>query len=156
MPRVDETARSTPDRCGRGGSARWSTPSESERRATSAKHRVLVVEDDRDIRDAIMLVLEHEGYEVVLAPDGKEALDLLQQGVVPGLILLDLMMPVMNGWDFRRRQLADPALASIPVIVLSADPLATRLADSPGVCEVLVKPVDVESLLRSLERICAR
>ena len=103
-----------------------------------------------------MLVLEHEGYEVVLAPDGKEALDLLQQGVVPGLILLDLMMPVMNGWDFRRRQLADPALASIPVIVLSADPLATRLAGSPGVCEVLVKPVDVESLLRSLERICAR
>ena len=86
------------------------------------KKRILVVEDDADVREAIVSGLEHAGFEVVAAADGKMALDLLRHGIVPRAIILDLMMPVMDGWEFRRHQLADPTLAAIPVIVLSADP----------------------------------
>jgi len=102
-----------------------------------------------------VVLLEHEGYDVVSAPDGRAALDILRQGVVPSGIVLDLMMPVMSGWEFRRHQLADPALAGIPVIVLSADPHAGRLAGSPGVHDVLAKPTDGDALLRSLEHLSA-
>jgi CheY-like chemotaxis protein len=154
MQEIDEIAPAGRQRVRRGTATERSAGLESERPATPRK-LVLVVEDDRDLRDAIVLLLEHEGYDVVFAPDGKAALDLLRQGVVPGAIVLDLMMPVMSGWDFRRHQLADPALASIPVIVLSADPGAARLAGSPGVRDLLWKPVDVESLLGSLERVWA-
>lgn len=118
------------------------------------KKTVLVVDDDENVREPIVLLLEHEGYEVALAPDGQGALDLLRQGIVPSVIVLDLMMPVMTGWEFRRRQLADPALAAVPVLVVSADPEASALAESPGVRGVLAKPVDVEVLLQSLAGIC--
>src|SRR5512132_4356371 len=89
--------------------------------AAGDEKRILIVEDDVDVRDALMQVLEFEGYRVTGASNGEEALAALRAGGRPSLILLDLMMPVMNGSQFRAAQLADRALAAIPVIVLSAD-----------------------------------
>ena len=116
---------------------------------------VLVVEDDADFREALVSALEHAGYEVIAAVNGAAALQLLQWRIVPSVVLLDLMMPVMDGRTFREHQLADPALASIPVIVLSADAQAEDLATSLGVQAVLKKPVDLEVLLQNLDGLCA-
>ncbi|PLS79555.1 MAG: response regulator, partial [Chloroflexi bacterium] len=82
---------------------------------------ILVVDDDSGIREALTDILEDEGYAVRSACDGQAALDLLrQQAEPPALVLLDLMMPRMNGWQFRSEQRRDPALANIPVVVISA------------------------------------
>jgi CheY-like chemotaxis protein len=105
------------------------------------KRIVMVVEDDHLIRQVIAEALEEEGFEVVEAANGKEALEALRN-VRPALILLDLMMPVMNGWEFRRAQLEDPAISDIPVIVLSA------LKDHSVEAErSFTKPFDLEDLL---------
>jgi len=80
---------------------------------------VLVVEDDPAIRSLLATVLIQEGHEVRTAVDGREALRLLRDGAPPSLILLDLLMPTMDGWEFRREQLRDPALAGVPVAVLT-------------------------------------
>src|SRR6185436_10835680 len=116
------------------------------REATVLEQLILVIEDDADVRDALVFGLEHEGYDVIAATNGRRGLQLLRHGVVPHAIILDLMMPVMDGWEFRRHQLANPVFASIPVIVLSADPAASRLEGSPGVREVLSKPLDFGTL----------
>jgi len=119
-----------------------------------SSHLVLVVEDDADFREALVSALEHAGYEVIAAVNGAAALQLLQWQIVPSVVILDLMMPVMDGRTFREHQLADPALASIPVIVLSAEAKAAELATSPGVHAVLRKPVDLEALLGALDALC--
>jgi CheY-like chemotaxis protein len=119
------------------------------------RQRIMVIEDDPDFREALIACLEQERYDVVAATDGRAGLELLKWGVVPRVILLDLMMPVMDGWEFRRHQLADTALASIPVIVMSADPRASRLSQCGGVHAVLVKPVDWEILREHLDRLLA-
>jgi len=115
---------------------------------------VMLVEDDPDIRAMISQLLELEGYRVVTSANGKEALAALHsEGDRPGLILLDLMMPVMNGWQFREEQARDPAIASIPVVVISGD-------GGCGVCEgveieangYLKKPIDLEVLLSTVQR----
>jgi two-component system response regulator MprA len=103
---------------------------------------VLIVEDDRDIRECMADALEVEGYSVALAANGREALDQLRDGVFPDLILLDLLMPVMSGWEFRQEQLADPLLSGIPVVVVSAS--------SPGGLRPdrhLPKPFGLDELL---------
>ena len=88
---------------------------------------VLLVEDDIDVREAVADTLDEAGYRVSPARNGQEALDMLRSGAVqPRVILLDLMMPVMDGWQFREEQLRDPALASIPVVALSAHVCATE------------------------------
>ena len=84
-----------------------------------APRHVLVVDDERDVQALVRLVLERQGYDVDAASDGREALAKIEARR-PDLVLLDLMMPVMNGWQFRAKQLQDPALAEIPVIVMSA------------------------------------
>jgi len=82
---------------------------------------ILIVEDDNDVRSALSELLESEGFAVEGAPDGREALARLRGGTVcPAVILLDLMMPGMDGWDFRTEQLRDPKLASVPVVIVSA------------------------------------
>jgi CheY-like chemotaxis protein len=80
--------------------------------------RILLVEDDPDVRYSVTLVLQNEGYDVATAGDGREALEVLRRAA-PALILLDLMMPVMDGFEFRVRQMQDPELARIPVIIFS-------------------------------------
>jgi CheY-like chemotaxis protein len=111
--------------------------------------RVLVVDDDADIRETVSLILEDEGYEVVSAPDGAAALAELRDGSPPDLILLDLMMPVMDGWQFREEQLRDPSLEAIPVVVLSAD---AGLRDKAGYFggAFLAKPVNIDALLAAI------
>ena len=81
---------------------------------------ILLVEDDPELREALALVLESDGYVVVTAADGVEALERLHDRLRPRVIVLDLMLPVMDGFEFRVRQTEDPELAGIPVIVLSA------------------------------------
>ena len=113
---------------------------------------VFVVEDDLDTRDMLGRFLELEGFHVELAANGKQALERLSAGVHPCVILLDLMMPVMDGWQFRREQVRDRGLAEIPVIVVSAagkDRLAEIDANA-----YLSKPVDLEQLLERVSQYC--
>ncbi len=108
---------------------------------------ILLIEDDRDLADAIVEVLRTEGYRVIHAADGVAALGILAEGEPPQVILLDLMMPNMNGWEFREAQLHDPRLAKIPVVVLSATGERARPIDA---ARVLRKPVTIEDLLRAV------
>lgn len=112
---------------------------------------ILVVEDDFDVRDALTDALEDAGYPVLAARHGREALDLLE-GEPPRLILLDLMMPVMDGYDFRRRQLEEPRYAEIPVVVLSADQAVARRSQEMGANGWLAKPVDFDRLLAEVSK----
>ena len=113
---------------------------------------VLVVEDDFDLRDALVPILEYEGHRVVSAANGKEALERLQTMPPPSLILLDLMMPVMDGEEFRARQLRDPTLASIPVVVVSAHASAEERAALLGAAGCVKKPFEIEDLLEQVRR----
>ena len=114
--------------------------------------RVLVVEDDPALRDVLRTLLADEGYAARTATDGAGALTLLQTWR-PDLILLDLMMPGMDGWSFRRAQLADLCLASIPVVILSAVSASWREAEQLGVAAVVAKPYDADALLLLVERL---
>jgi two-component system, chemotaxis family, chemotaxis protein CheY len=117
---------------------------------------VLVVDDDRDIRDVLTDALEAEGYRVITAPDGQEALDWLRaSGLRPCVILLDLMMPRMDGLQFRTEQLNEPLFATVPVIVLSADPSVIATAKSLNFAGSLRKPVPLEALLAAVHAHCA-
>ena len=106
---------------------------------------VLVVEDDRAVREALSALLEVEGYSVVAAANGEEALHHLQDGLRPSVILLDLMMPVMDGFEFRRRQLTDLRFSRIPVIVVSG--VSYILADTDMRADAVIqKPVEPSEL----------
>lgn len=117
------------------------------------RRRVLLVDDDAEIRGVVRIILETEGYVVATAADGAEALQHLRAGARPGLILLDLRMPGMDGRTFRELQRADPQLAAIPVVVFSGDRDAPRVAGTFGT-ECLLKPVDLDRLLGVVERYC--
>ncbi|GAB4199694.1 MAG: hypothetical protein OHK0022_20140 [Roseiflexaceae bacterium] len=109
---------------------------------------ILVVEDDEFIRLMLAEALTDEGYRVLIAENGRVALDLLHQhGQPPALILLDLMMPVMSGWEFCAELDRDPALAGIPVVVLSAMPQPAVQASGLRVEAVVAKPIDLDQLL---------
>jgi CheY-like chemotaxis protein len=116
---------------------------------------ILIVEDDSDLREALGEVLRDEGYTVEMAADGREALDRLRRQSRPSLILLDLTMPVMNGWQFRAEQRQDPDLSGIPVVVLSAgDRLAEQMGPL-GITDYVHKPIELNHLLRMIERYCS-
>jgi CheY-like chemotaxis protein len=118
---------------------------------------VLIVEDDADTRDAIVEVLTDRNYRALEASNGADALDELRAAAPhPCVILLDMMMPVMDGTEFRNLQRVDKALRGIPVVVLSAHADATALADEMQAEGFLRKPVDLVTLLRTVEQFCAR
>ena len=120
------------------------------------KARVLVVEDDRDIRDAVVEILQDEGYAVAAASDGQEALEHLHSGAPrPDLILLDLMMPVMSGYQFRQEQLAIAELASIPVLVITADVNARAKVESLKAAGFVQKPLKIQPLLDRVAELLA-
>jgi two-component system response regulator CpxR len=117
------------------------------------KHGVLVVEDDRDFRDALQMILTVHGLDVFCAMDGQEALDILHRGLHPCVILLDMMMPRMSGAEFRSAQQHDSDLATIPVVLLSASANCAE-AQSMGISEFMRKPVDVDELVAMVSRHC--
>jgi CheY-like chemotaxis protein len=119
-----------------------------------AGREILIVEDDKDIRDGLAEILEDEGYVVVHATNGVEGLKYLRAGGRPALILLDLMMPIMDGWQFRTEQLMDPVLAPIPVIVLTADGDALPKASLLQAVCGLPKPVRLKDLMAAVQRAC--
>jgi CheY-like chemotaxis protein len=112
----------------------------------------LIVDDDADIRAGLGMVLETRGYAWRGAEHGKEALDILSRGLRPSTILLDLMMPVMNGWDFIVALRKDEALADVPVVVLTGYRSMVGSGTLPGSVDVLCKPVDLGRLFAILER----
>ncbi len=131
---------------------------------------VLIVEDDYDIREVLTEVLQDEGYQVAGAANGREALDLFNRlidlkrregGEVgdrlgPRLILLDLMMPVMSGWQFVAEQRQISEIKDIPVVVVSADGNLQQKATSLGASGYLRKPIEIEALLAIVSRYCKK
>ncbi|ACG75116.1 response regulator receiver protein [Anaeromyxobacter sp. K] len=113
--------------------------------------RVLIVDDESDIRQAVAEVLAEEGHQVVAAGDGEEALAQIR-AFHPELVLLDLMMPVMNGWEFRAAQKGDPDISAIPVVILSAMGRDGAI-DADGFIQ---KPFDLEMLLSMVRRHASR
>lgn len=114
---------------------------------------ILLVEDDFDVREALVETLRDRGYQVESASDGEQALQLLRAGSRPGLILLDLMMPRMSGSEFRMVQQVDPALAHLPVVLLSADGRMEEKAISLKVQGAIRKPIDLDELFAVIERV---
>ena len=113
---------------------------------------VFIIEDDLDTREMLGKFLELEGYRVETAANGRQALDRLADGATACVIVLDLMMPVMDGWQFRRRQVEDERLAKIPTIVVSAagrERMAQISADA-----YLAKPIDMDELLTRVSEFC--
>jgi CheY-like chemotaxis protein len=108
---------------------------------------ILLVEDDPDSRACMRSLLELEGYAVQTAEDGAEALNRLRSGLEPGLIVLDLMMPGMDGFQFRREQLQDPKLSAIPVVVYSGHHDAKANAALLEPTAYIQKPIDFDSFL---------
>ncbi len=114
--------------------------------------RVVVVEDDVDIRELVVQLLADSGFETVGVADGRAALaELRRPGALPAVIMLDLEMPGMTGWEFRREQLRDPALAGVPVVVASGADPRSIVADA-----YVPKPYDTAELCRVLARLSLR
>lgn len=114
---------------------------------------VLVVEDNDDVREMMAVTLELEGHHVATAVNGRDALEKLHTGERPCVILLDLMMPVMNGWEFRRALELDPVLRDVPVVVVSA---ATKeMAQRAHATAHLPKPLDMDQLLDIVGALCS-
>jgi two-component system response regulator MprA len=116
-------------------------------------HRVLIVDDDPAVREAMRTALQVEGLAALVAADGGEALTQLRGGIEPCLILLDLRMPGMNGWAFRDAQLQDPGLARVPVAVFSSGGVIDEV-ERLAAADCLSKPVEVERVLDAVHRAC--
>ena len=116
-------------------------------------HTILVVEDDPDVRRALTELLASEGYKVAATADGDEALQTLRGGLRPAVILLDLMMPNCDGWDFRREQLEDPTFASVPVVLVTAAGSAPIRCAPARAIEMCPKPIQPAELLETLARL---
>jgi CheY-like chemotaxis protein len=131
-----------------------------DHRMTSPAGNVLIVEDDADVREMLATLLSTEGFYAVGAEDGLEALHLLRTvrhraPNVPCLVLLDLKMPRLGGNEFRRAQLGDPTVASVPVAVMSGATDIVQRAQAMGAVASVAKPIDVDLLLDVVRRYCA-
>jgi CheY-like chemotaxis protein len=114
-------------------------------------HRILIVEDDADTRDSMRRLLELWGYRVLCAADGRAALSLLR-GELPSLILTDLRMPEMDGWQFRHQLRREPRLATIPVVLISAENDLHTTAVALHAAAYFRKPVDIPQFFGMLQR----
>lgn len=115
---------------------------------------MLIVDDDDVLRETLGDLVESEGYRSALAENGSVALDRLRSDDHPSLIVLDLMMPVMSGQDFRAAQLADPKIAPIPVVVLSAAHDARQVCAELGALDCFSKPIDLDRFLAVVRKVC--
>jgi two-component system response regulator MprA len=116
---------------------------------------ILIVDDDEDIVETLTMVLADAGYSVVTANNGEGALAHLRRGLRPSLILLDLMMPVMNGWQLHELLTADPMFGTVPVVAISGDGSIQRKAPQVGAVAWLRKPFDLAELLETVRRYAA-
>ena len=116
------------------------------------KPYVLVIDDDEDVRDSITDLLEARGHNVQAAANGRDALEILNASTAPCMILLDLMMPVMDGWEFAAHLAQDPRLCSIPTCIVTA---GGQTQPTPaGVTCIVEKPFRPDDLLAVVERLC--
>ena len=120
---------------------------------TEERGVVLVVDDDAATREGLVQFLEDEGYAAVGAENGKRALELLEQIESPGMILLDLMMPVMDGWQFLAQRAVAKRARDCPIVLLSG---LGFIPDAPGVADFLSKPVHFGKLRACLDRFCRK
>jgi CheY-like chemotaxis protein len=111
---------------------------------------ILVVEDDGDIRDSLFDLLEDEGFRCVSVHDGREALTILEQGTTPDVIVFDLMMPVMDGYEFREHLMKNRNWKSIPTVILSADSRDDEKLEELGANVLLRKPMNAISVLSAI------
>jgi CheY-like chemotaxis protein len=112
--------------------------------------RILVVEDDTSIRELLVELLESEGYSVTSAVNGLEGLKQLQTQRLPDLILIDLMMPVMDGYTFRSEQLKNDSWSKIPTVVMSAEANAKEKMKNFQITAFLSKPVELDTILKTV------
>lgn len=117
---------------------------------------ILIVEDDRDIRDVLAEILAEEGYQVLVAEDGADGLRRLAEGPQPDLILLDLMMPRMDGYQFREEQRKNPAWSAIPLVLLTAGVETSDKITALGALDVVRKPVKIDFLLELIGGVVRR
>jgi two-component system chemotaxis response regulator CheY len=123
-------------------------------RARMPRIDILIVDDDPDIREALSQALEVEGYRVSTALNGRDAWEKLHSGPAPSLILLDLMMPIMNGAEFLVALRADAAFRDLPVVLVSAFDSVAAAHAHQSQCH-LAKPVDLDTLIETVARFCA-
>ena len=121
-----------------------------------AQHTVLVVDDVEETREAIVTLLLTKGFAAVGAASGIVALELFAAGMRPCVVLLDVRMPEMNGWELWDRMKAQDELARIAVVILTAEPADHARAEAAGIRELLRKPVDGRALVAVVERHCDR
>jgi CheY-like chemotaxis protein len=131
-------------------------PSREDGNDLAGAHLVAIVDDDADIREVIGAALEDEGYSTIQASDGRAALQMLQRAEPkPNLILLDLMMPMMDGWQLQRRLREDPELADIPIVIMTAHAgFGRAVRSAQPETPVLPKPLDLDHLLETVETYC--
>jgi CheY-like chemotaxis protein len=122
---------------------------------TDPRPTVLIVDDDAGIRRSLERLLAWEGYATAQAANGVEALAYLRDRPRPRVVLLDLMMPEMNGWEFMRAIATDPLLADVPIVLLSAHTNTQETADDMRVFGWLDKPIDLDRLIQTVEQACA-
>jgi CheY-like chemotaxis protein len=115
--------------------------------SSNLKKQILVVEDDQCIRESLQELLESEGYSVACASNGQEALDHLSTKKSPGLIFLDLMMPIKDGFQFRQEMRVNPLWVDIPIVIMSADGQIKEKFLRMGVKSYLKKPVDIDVII---------
>ncbi len=117
---------------------------------------ILIIEDDPDVRNTLQEILEHQGFEVFAAANGEEGLARLQEGQSPCLILLDLMMPIMNGWEFLStlKSQHQHYLTSVPIVIVSAIGDLSSVQNEYN-CSAMSKPVDLSGLIKIAEQACA-
>jgi CheY-like chemotaxis protein len=121
---------------------------------SAMSHFVLLVEDDVDLRRDLAFLLQRQGHSVVTAANGEEALAKLGESATPSVIVLDLMMPVMDGWALRAELLRRPALAQVPVVLLSGDADVARERAALLAADCLTKPVDLSRLYSLVAKYC--
>jgi CheY-like chemotaxis protein len=116
---------------------------------------ILVVEDDQAIRETFVEILESEGFAVATASNGQEGIEYLRSKPLPKLILLDLMMPVKDGFEFRAEQSGNPQWKAVPTVIMSADDRARQRMEGSGQVEYLRKPIELDALLAVVNRHCS-
>jgi CheY-like chemotaxis protein len=123
---------------------------------TTTPKTILIIDDDADFRKLLAHLLKREGYEIAEAVDGEKALDYLWYSgkPAPSLIILDLIMPVMDGWKFRGIQKSDPKISHVPVIVITSGQTAEQDISSVQVSAFLKKPIQIDFLLRTVKTHC--